>query len=147
MTIKDWIYLGITIGSYLIALIAGIYTHNKAKINRATRAGQVMDILGQLADNAVHETEYLGGTDKEKREMASEIISQGLKWFGIKDVTPNVIYGAQERAVNAMHLANQDLGAEEPVPETDEIGFKKDVPADQVLTPTVPATEGDGNGK
>ena len=31
MTIKDWIYLGITVASYLLAIIAGVYAKDKAK--------------------------------------------------------------------------------------------------------------------
>ena len=102
MTIKDWIYLGITIASYLLAIIAGVYAKDKAKINRATRAGQALDVLGKLATNAVHEAEYIGGSGQEKREFASEIITQGLSWFNIKGVTPNQVNGAIEKAVAAM---------------------------------------------
>lgn len=124
MTIKDWIYLGITVASYLLAIIAGVYAKDKAKINRATRAGQALDVLGKLATNAVHEAEYIGGSGQEKREFASEIITQGLAWFGVKNVTPNQINGAIEKAVNAMNLANQDVKPTETeiaenVPEKD----------------------------
>lgn len=102
MTIKDWIYLGITIASYIIAIIAGVYARNKAKINATTKAGQALDVLGKLATNAVHEAEYIGGSGQEKREFASEIITQGLSWFNIKGVTPNQVNGAIEKAVAAM---------------------------------------------
>lgn len=114
MTIKDWIYLGITISSYLLAIIAGVYAKDKAKINRATRAGKALDVLGKLATNAVQEAEYLGGTGPEKREFASAIINQGLVCFGIKNVTPNQVNGALEAAVNAMNIANQDFNPDEP---------------------------------
>ena len=124
MTIKDWIYLGITVASYLLAIIAGVYARNKSKINTTTKAGQALDVLGKLATNAVHEAEYIGGSGQEKREFASEIIKQGLSWFGIKGVTPNQVNGAIEKAVNAMNLANQDVKPTEPeiaenVPEKD----------------------------
>ena len=124
MTIKDWIYLGITVASYIIAIIAGVYARNKSKINTTTKAGQALDVLGKLATNAVHEAEYIGGSGQEKREFASEIITQGLSWFGIKGVTPNQINGAIEKAVNAMNIANQDVKPVEPeiaenVPEKD----------------------------
>lgn len=124
MTIKDWIYLGITVASYLLAIIAGVYARNKSKINTTTKAGQALDVLGKLATNAVHEAEYIGGSGQEKREFASEIITQGLAWFGIKNVTPNQINGAIEKAVNAMNLANQDVKPTETeiaenVPEKD----------------------------
>ena len=132
MTIKDWIYLGITVASYIIAMIAGVYARNKAKINTTTKAGQALDVLGKLATNAVHEAEYIGGSGQEKREFASEIITQGLSWFNVKGVTPNQVNGAIERAVNAMNIANQDVKPTEPeiaenVPEKDIVQPAKDV--------------------
>lgn len=132
MTIKDWIYLGITVASYIIAMIAGVYARNKAKINTTTKAGQALDVLGKLATNAVHEAEYIGGSGQEKREFASEIITQGLSWFNIKGVTPNQVNGAIERAVNAMNIANQDVKPTEP-----EIA--QDVPEKDIVQPTEPA--------
>ena len=132
MTIKDWIYLGITVASYLLAIIAGVYARNKSKINTTTKAGQALDVLGKLATNAVHEAEYIGGSGQEKREFASEIIQQALSWFGIKGVTPNEVNGAIEKAVNAMNIANQDVKPTEPeiaqnVPEKDIVQPAKDV--------------------
>ena len=132
MTTKDWIYLGITVASYLLAIIAGVYARNKAKIDTTTKAGQALDVLGKLANNAVHEAEYIGGSGQEKREFASQIIAQGLSWFGIKDVTPNQINGAIERAVNAMNIANKDVKPTESeiaqnVPEKDIVQPAKDV--------------------
>lgn len=139
MTIKDWIYLGITIASYLIAIIAGIYTKDKAKINRATRAGQALDVLGKLATNADHEAEYIGGSGQEKREFASEVITQGLSWFGIKEVTPNEINGAIERAYNAMNIANQNVKATEP--EIKPVEIAQNVPEKDIVQPEAPAPE------
>lgn len=142
MTIKDWIYLGITVASYLLAIIAGVYAKDKSKINTTTKAGQALDVLDKLATNAVHETEYIGGSGQEKREFASEIITQGLSWFNIKGVTPNQVNGAIERAVNAMNIANQDVKPTEP-----EIA--QDVPAKNIVQPTEPAPTKDVtvNGK
>lgn len=132
MTTKDWIYLGITVASYLLAIIAGVYAHNKSKINTTTKAGQALDVLGKLATNAVHEAEYIGGSGQEKREFASEIIKQALSWFGIKGVTSSEVNGAIEKAVNAMNIANQDVKPTEPeiaqnVPEKDVVQPAKDV--------------------
>lgn len=134
MTIKDWIYLGITVASYLLAIIAGVYAKDKAKINRTTKAGQALDVLGKLATNAVHEAEYIGGTGQEKREFASEIITQGLTWFGIKNVTPNAINGAIEKGVNSMNIANKDVNPAEP-----EIA--ENVPEKDIVQPQAPATQ------
>ena len=143
MTIKDWIYLGIAVASYAIAIIAGIYAKDKAKINRTTKSGQIMDTLGKLATYAVHEAEHTGMENEDKRKYASEVINQGLKWFGITDVTPALIDGAIEKAVNAMHLANDDS---EPADE-----IKQDVPASDVVQPPLiedkPAENGDSNVK
>lgn len=139
MTIKDWIYLGITVASYLIAIIAGVYARNKSKINTTTKAGQALDVLGKLATNAVHEAEYIGGSGQEKREFASEIIQQALSWFGIKGVTPNEVNGAIEKAVNAMNIANQDVKPTEP-----EIA--QNVPEKDIVQPEVPVKDVTVNG-
>lgn len=139
MTIKDWIYLGITVASYLLAIIAGVYAKDKAKINRATRAGQALDVLGKLATNAVHEAEYIGGSGQEKREFASEIITQGLAWFGIKNVTPNAVNGAIEKAVNAMNIANQDVKPTEPE-------ITENVPEKDIVQPIEPTKDVTVNG-
>lgn len=135
MTIKDWIYLGITIASYIIAAIAGVYARNKAKINRTTRAGQAYDVLGKIATNAVHEVEFLGGTSKEKRQMGYELINQALHYMGINDVTANMIYGALEKAVAAMHLADAEEMGKDPAVAQDV--DEKDVvqPVDQLPKP------------
>ncbi|NRO85270.1 hypothetical protein IMAU10149_01862 [Lactobacillus helveticus] len=120
MTIKDWIYLGITVASYLLAIIAGVYAKDKAKINRATRAGQALDVVGKLASYAVHEADYTGMDDDKKRAFAAQVIQQGLNYIGIKNMTANVINGAIEKAVNAMHLANlADSGLSQNVDEKD----------------------------
>lgn len=146
MTVKDWIYLGITVASYLLAIIAGIYTKDKAKINRATRAGQALDVLGKLATNAVHEAEYIGGTGQAKRDFASEIITQGLSWFGIKGVTSNAVNGAIEKAVNAMHLANNDASSI----ASDEVATNvpdKDIVQPEAPAPKAPAKDVTADGK
>lgn len=140
MTIKDWIYLGITVASYLLAIIAGVYAKDKAKINRATRAGQALDVLGKLATNAVHEAEYIGGSGQEKREFASDIITQGLAWFGVKNVTPNQINGAIEKAVNAMNIANQDVKPTKPEIAKAEPEIAENVPEKDIVQPAKDVT-------
>lgn len=139
MTTKDWIYLSITVVSYLLAIIAGVYARNKSKINKTTKAGQALDVLGKLATNAVHEAEYIGGSGQEKREFASEIIQQALSWFGIKGVTPNEVNGAIEKAVNSMNIANQDVKPTEP-----EIA--QNVPEKDIVQPEAPAKDVTVNG-
>ena len=139
MTVKDWIYLGITVASYLLAIIAGVYALNKSKINTTTKAGQALDVLGKLATNAVHEAEYIGGSGQEKREFASVIIKQALSWFGIKGVTSSEVNGAIEKAVNAMNIANQDVKPAEP-----EIA--QNVPEKDIVQPTEPTKDVTVNG-
>lgn len=119
MTVKEWIYLAMTVGGYLMAVIAGVYAKNKTKINRATAAGKAMDVVGQLATYAVHEADRVDMSNDSKRKYAVEVVAQGLSWLGIKDVTPIVINGAVEDAVNAMHLANQQ--AVDQTVETKEV--------------------------
>ncbi|MDB6233786.1 phage holin [Lactobacillus amylovorus] len=140
MTTKDWIYLGITVASYLLAIIAGVYARNKSKINTTTKAGQALDVLGKLATNAVHEAEYIGGSGQEKREFASEIIKQALSWFGIKGVTPNEVNGAIEKAVNAMNLANQDVKQTEPEVTKAEPEIAENVPEKDIVQPAKDVT-------
>ncbi|KWU08495.1 phage holin [Lactobacillus crispatus] len=139
MTIKDWIYLGITVASYIIAVVAGVYAKDKAKINRTTRAGQAYDALGKIATNAVHEVEFLGGTSKEKRQMGYELINQALHYMGINDVTANMIYGALEKAVAAMNLADVEKMENDPAVAQDV--DEKDIlqPVDQLPKPENPA--------
>ncbi|XJZ57292.1 phage holin [Lactobacillus delbrueckii subsp. bulgaricus] len=114
MTVKDWVYLAITMGGYLVAVIAGLYAKSKTKINRATAAGKVMDVVGQLATYAVHEAERTEMSGAGKRKWAAEAVAQGLDWLGVKDVTPIAINGAIEDAVSAMHLANSQQAADQP---------------------------------
>ena len=120
MTSKDWIYLAVTMVGYLVAVIAGLYAKNKAKINRTTAAGKVLDVVGQLATYAVHEADHVDMSNDSKRKYVVEVVAQGLSWLGIKDVTPIVINGAIEDAVNAMHLANSQQAVDKPA-ETKEV--------------------------
>lgn len=113
MTSKDWIYLAMTIGGYLVAVIAGLYAKNKAKINRATAAGKVLSVVGELATFAVQEAEHVGSSGDTKREYAVEAVTQALGFLGIKGVTPIMINGAVEDAVKGMKLADQALESKE----------------------------------
>lgn len=124
MTVKDWIYLAMTMGGYLVAVIAGLYAKNKAKINKATAAGKAMDVVGQLATYAVHEAERTEMSGAGKRKWAAEAVSQGLDWLGIKGVTPIAINGAIEQAVAAMNAALKEKAADQPI-EAKEIANGK----------------------
>lgn len=113
MTSEDWIYLALTVGGYLVAVIAWLYAKEKAKINKATAAGKAMDVVGQLATYAVHEAEHTGMSGAAKRKWAIEAVSQGLNWLGIKGVAPIVINGAIEKAVSAMKAVSK-VEADQP---------------------------------
>lgn len=104
------INVSLTLAFYAIAVIAGVYAKNKTKINKTTRTGQVVDIIGRLATWAVHESEYLDLENAQKRETAANMVKQGLSLMGIHNIDANLINGAVETAVNAMHLANNDTG-------------------------------------
>lgn len=135
MTVKDWLYLGIVVASYAITIVAGIYAKNKSKINKTTTAGKVIDVIGQLATYAVHEAEYTGMDGADKRQYASEVVSQGLSWLGIKNVDAALINGAIEKSVNAMKLANNDLPLSPEPKSNAEIATV--VPDSDVIKPTV----------
>lgn len=108
MEVKDWIYLAMTVGGYLVAAVAGLYARDKAKINRAVAAGKAMEVVGKLATYAVHEAERMKLDGAGKRKWAVEAVSQGLDWLGIKGVTQIAISGAIEDAVAAINAASKE---------------------------------------
>ena len=133
MTFKDCIYLAMTTIGYLVAVIAGVYAKDKAKINRATAAGKAMDIVGQLATYAVHEAERTDMSGAGKRKWAAEAVSQGLDWLGIKGVTPIAINGAIEDAVAAMNAASKEE-VDQPAASSQPVAADQQV-ADQSAQP------------
>lgn len=108
---KTWIDIGLTVGWLIIAIGAALYGKNKAKINRATAAGKVLSVVGELATFAVHEAEHIGSSGDTKRQYAVTAVTQALEFLGIKGVTPIMINGAVEDAVRGMRIANQALEA------------------------------------
>lgn len=108
---KTWIDIGLTVGWLIIASGAALYGKNKAKINRATAAGKVLSVVGELATFAVHEAEHIGSSGDTKRQYAVTAVTQALEFLGIKGVTPIMINGAVEDAVKGMRIANQALEA------------------------------------
>lgn len=128
MTSEDWFYLALTVGGYLVAVIAWVYAKEKAKINRATAAGKVMDVVGQFATYAVHEAERMDMSGAAKRKWAAEAVSQGLAWLGIKGVTPIVINGAIEKAVAAMKSVSKEEASQpaESQQTVDQLADAKD---------------------
>ena len=87
-----WFILGILVGT--------AFVKSKIKIDKTTAAGKAMDVVSRLATYAVHEADSIEGlSGAGKRMWAEQAVSQGLDWFGIKDVTPIAINGAIEKAV------------------------------------------------
>lgn len=113
MSIKEMIDLTVTLGWLIIAIGAAVYGKYKAKINRATAAGKVLSVVGELATFAVQEAEHIGSGGETKREYAVEAVTQALGFLGIKGVTPIMINGAVEDAVKGMKLADQALESKE----------------------------------
>lgn len=113
MSIKEMIDLALTLGWLIIAIGAAVYGKYKAKINRATAAGKVLSVVGELATFAVQEAEHVGSSGEAKREYAVEAVTQALGFLGIKGVTPVMINGAVEDAVKGMKLADQALESKE----------------------------------
>lgn len=134
MTFKDWIYLAMTMIGYLVAVIAGVYAKDKAKINRATAAGKAMDVVGQLATYAVHEAERMEMSGAAKRKWAAEAVSQGLDWLGIKGVTPIAVNGAIEEAVAAMNAVSKEV-ADQPAESQQTVDQPADAKDDQPAQP------------
>lgn len=136
MTIKDWFdLLGLLIG-VVLTVVATLYSKDKAKINHATRAGQLIDVVGKLATYAVHEADHEDLNNEQKRDFAVELVTQALSRMGITSVTDQMIKGAIEKAVNTMHLANG-------VDTTDEIAT--DVPDSNIVSPVDQPPKPDAN--
>ena len=113
MSTKTWIDLAITLGWLIVAIGAAVYGKYKAKINKATAAGKAITIVGELANFAVQEAEKLGTDGDSKKQFAVEAVTQALGFLGIKNITPIMVQGAVEDAVNGMKLADQALESKE----------------------------------
>lgn len=137
MTIKDWLYLAITICFYGVTYVAYIYTKSKAKINKATTLGKIQDIMGKKAECAVHLAEDAGlDSNDDKHQFAKDLLIQWLHAMGITNFTSQELDGLIKVAVQAMHLAWAESDTD---PDTsDEV--KTDVPSGDVVKPQ-PITE------
>lgn len=136
MTIKDWLYLAITICFYGVTYVAYIYTKSKAKINKATTLGKIQDIMGKKAECAVHLAEDAGlDSNDDKHQFAKDLLVQWSHTIGL-NLTSQELDGLIKVAVAAMHLAWAESDTD---PDTsDEV--KTDVPAGDVVKPQ-PITE------
>lgn len=98
MSVNDWMNLIVAIGTVVLAVVASVYVHLKAKIDTKTAIGKVFDLVGQLAVWAVNEAEHSQDGGAEKREFAAKLISDQLKAKGITGIDEKMIYGAVETA-------------------------------------------------
>lgn len=132
MTIKDWLYLAVTICFYGVTYIAYLYTKSKAKINKATTLGKIQDIMGKKAEVAVHVAEDAGlDSNDDKHQFAKDLLIQSLHAMEINNFTSQELDGLIKVAVQAMHLA---WAEEDTEPDTnDEI--KANVPVGDVVKP------------
>lgn len=98
MSVSDWLNLIVAVGTVVLAVVASLYVHLKAKIDTKTAAGKAFDIVGQLAVWAVNESEHSKDSGAEKRQYAAKLISDQLKAKGITGIDEGTIYGAVETA-------------------------------------------------
>lgn len=98
MSLTDWFNLIVAIGTVVLAVVASLYVHLKAKIDTKTAAGKVFDLVGQLAVWAVNEAEHSQDGGQAKREFAAKLISDQLKAKGITGIDKKMVYGAVETA-------------------------------------------------
>lgn len=146
MTIKDWLYLAITICFYGVTYVAYIYTKSKAKINKATTLGKIQDIMGKKAECAVHLAEDAGlDSNDDKHQFAKDLLIQWSHTLGL-NLTSQELDGLIKVAVSAMHLAWAESDAE----SDDNNEISEDVPAKDVIKPetaerTVSTTETEGD--
>lgn len=98
MSVNDWMNLIVAIGTVVLAVVASVYVHLKAKIDTKTAIGKVFDVVGKLAVWAVNEAEHSKDSGAEKREFAAKLISDQLKAKGITGIDEKMVYGAVETA-------------------------------------------------
>ena len=98
MSVSDWINLIVAVGTVVLAVVASLYVHLKAKIDTKTATGKAFDLIGQLAVWAVNEAEHSQDGGEAKRQYAAKLITDQLKAKGITGIDEGTIYGALETA-------------------------------------------------
>lgn len=142
MSLTDWFNLIVAIGTVVLAVVASVYLHYKAKIDTKTATGKAFDTIGKLAVWAVNEAEFSGMAGNEKREYAAEVITEQLHKKGITDITESMVYGAIQAAWSAANFDHEDK-AEDKEPES----IQDAGDAGQVMDDApVAAKEGGANG-
>lgn len=97
----------------VIVLIVGAvlawFMRNSNQIKEAAKDNQAaqttIDVINKVATYVVHELQTGNLDNAQKRKAAIDQITSTLHVLGLKDVSHDVIAGAVEAAVSAMHLA------------------------------------------
>ncbi|MHA3065668.1 phage holin [Lacticaseibacillus saniviri] len=96
----------------LVLLIGAIFTYyqqHRAKVDAVVKDNQAaktaLDVVNKTADFVVHQLETGDLDNKQKQANAVNTIKTTLTMLGLPTVPENVIAGAVESAVSAMHLA------------------------------------------
>lgn len=100
-----------------------------AKDNQAAQT--TIDVINKVATYVVHELQTGNLDNSQKRKAAIDAITSTLHTLGLKDVSRDVIAGAVESAVSAMHLAWD----KETVTNTAPINVSADIPAQPSNSP------------
>ncbi|KRO16615.1 phage holin [Lacticaseibacillus saniviri] len=101
-----------TITQVVIMIIGGVLsylTRNKVKIDAQVKdndaAKAALDVVNRTSQFIVHQLETGDLDNKQKQANAVNTIKTTLTMLGLPTVPENVIAGAVESAVSAMHLA------------------------------------------
>lgn len=97
----------------VIVLVVGAvlawFMRNSNQIKEAAKDNQAaqttIDVINKVATYVVHELQTGNLDNAQKRKAAIDAITSTLHTLGLKDVSRDVIAGAVETAVSAMHLA------------------------------------------
>jgi LL-H family phage holin len=123
----------------VIVLVVGAvlawFMRNSNQIKEAAKDNQAaqttIDVINKVATYVVHELQTGNLDNAQKRKAAIDAITSTLHTLGLKDVSRDVIAGAVESAVSAMHLAWD----KETVIKTEPINVTAKLPAQSSNSP------------
>jgi len=138
----------------LVLVIGAIYTYyqqHKSKVDAQVKDNQAakatLDVVNRTAQFIVHDLEAGDLDNKQKQASAVNTIKTTLTVLGLPAVPENVISGAVESAVSAMHLAYQTASPDATVAVTDEqiaSAVAQATPVEVVNAPTIDPEETGG---
>jgi LL-H family phage holin len=123
----------------VVVLVVGAavawFLRNSNEIKAAAKDNQAaqttIDVLNKVATYVVHELQAGNLDNSQKRQIAIDQITTTLHTLGLKNVSGDVIAGAVESAVSAMHLAWD----KETVIKTEPINVTAKLPAQSSNSP------------